>query len=103
MEEFQDLISNCELQDLEFKGFPFTWCNNREGEERIFELLDRFLVDIGWCDLFSEATVTHSLVAYSDHSPLWLETTSTLPARKGPKPFRFEAVWVREEEYTRII
>lgn len=75
MDEFWDLNSDCALRDLSFRGFLFTWCNYKEGEERIFECLDRFFTDSRWCELFPEVMVTHGLTTYFDHSPLWLDTT----------------------------
>lgn len=29
---FSNVLSFYELRDLSFIGYPFTWCNNREGE-----------------------------------------------------------------------
>lgn len=45
MDDFKEMVEACELMDLDFKGPPFTWCNNCEGEERISKRLDRFLTN----------------------------------------------------------
>lgn len=31
MEQFQDLLAECAFMDLEFKGAPYTWTNNKKG------------------------------------------------------------------------
>lgn len=52
MEEFCEVLTACELRDLGYEGSPFTWCNNREKDGRIFERLNCFLANSLWCDLF---------------------------------------------------
>lgn len=36
IENFKDVLSDCELRDLGFMGPPFTWCNNKDGISQIF-------------------------------------------------------------------
>lgn len=104
MGDFREMMAVCELKDLGLKGFPFAWCNNREGEHRISEKFDRFLVNHQWCASFPLISASHGLVAYSDHSLIWLDTNKA-PTRKwgGPKLFGFEEMWVGEEKCTNII
>lgn len=45
MGEFKDMINQCALRDLGFKGPQYTWCNGREGVQCISERLDRFLAN----------------------------------------------------------
>lgn len=45
MEEFQNVLSECDLRVLGFSGAPFTWCNRREGKNRICERHDRILAN----------------------------------------------------------
>lgn len=73
MDEFKETIHSCALKDLGFKGPKFTWCNNWEGVDRIYERLDRVLATTPWCQLFLFASITKGVVAYSDHLPIWLD------------------------------
>jgi hypothetical protein len=41
MTAFRDCLSDCELNDLGFKGYIYTWNNKREGLDNIQVWLDR--------------------------------------------------------------
>lgn len=45
MDEFKKLIEDLNMEDMGENGQPFTWSNNRSGDERIIERLDRDLVN----------------------------------------------------------
>lgn len=57
--EFRKFISDMELGDIRFRGYPFTWANNRDGECFIQERLDRFLGSAEWMLQFDTTEVTH--------------------------------------------
>lgn len=40
--DFQACLNGCDLQDLRWRGYRFTWCNNQEDEGRIDKRLDRY-------------------------------------------------------------
>lgn len=42
--EFISIIEACGLTDLGFNGQPFTWCNQRSAEARVWKRLDRAMV-----------------------------------------------------------
>ncbi|KAH7839758.1 hypothetical protein Vadar_008356 [Vaccinium darrowii] len=98
---FQNFISQCNLIDLGFSGFPFTWCNNRVGAECIQERLDRVLATPSWRLKFSQACVDHLNSVGSDHFALLLHLQPTDHQKRVP--FRFDARWVQEEEMAPII
>lgn len=51
---FRKAIEACNLVDIAYTGYDFTWCNGRGGEDNIQERLDRFLATRSWIDLFQE-------------------------------------------------
>lgn len=57
------------------------------------------------CNLFKGARVSHGFVAYSDHISLILdiERVTNHRAYGNTKPFRFEAMWIGNVEYKKII
>ncbi|KAF5464386.1 hypothetical protein F2P56_014464 [Juglans regia] len=103
IQAFSEVIDDCELLDLGFKGNPFTWCNKREPAQCISERLDRCLANLKWKALFKMASVSHGSVAYSDHVPIKLQLQVNRMPRKGKKLFRFEAMWVEEKSCKTII
>jgi hypothetical protein len=40
--------------------------------------------------------------SYSDHNPLFLRFGG-LPLTRGPRPFRFEAVWIDHKDYENVV
>ncbi|KAH7849307.1 hypothetical protein Vadar_016040 [Vaccinium darrowii] len=91
IENFQNIISECNLMDLEFKGNSFTWTNNQSGEANIRERIDRAMANVEWRKKFSKAQVFHDVILGSDHCPLIINLT--LPLKKIPKLFKFESMW----------
>ena len=41
--EFREALKFCGLNDLGYKGYPYTWSNRRFGSQMVEERLDRFL------------------------------------------------------------
>lgn len=74
MDGFRLMLDECHLQDLDFEGNKFTWCNGREGSQCISERLDRFVANKNWQTLHPSWLVRHQGVAYSDHMPNILST-----------------------------
>lgn len=48
MNEFNAMIEDISMEDLEENVQLFTWSNNRKGENRLYEHLDRVLVNSRW-------------------------------------------------------
>ena len=46
MMDFQEVINQCQVVVLDFKGVEFKWNNNWEGVENIQERLDRALATL---------------------------------------------------------
>ncbi|KAL2939928.1 hypothetical protein RDABS01_001310 [Bienertia sinuspersici] len=105
-EILQDLMTTCNLLDLGFIGHEFTWSNNRGGEEHIQERLDRCLVTQDWKELYPGASVSHLDKRKSDHLPLLVSIKgcpNSNPTEKRRKMFRFEAMWLNNDESTAVI
>uniref|UniRef100_A0A803MKN4 CCHC-type domain-containing protein n=1 Tax=Chenopodium quinoa TaxID=63459 RepID=A0A803MKN4_CHEQI len=101
------VVSHCQLEDLGFIGHPFTWSNNRGGEENIQERLDRFLANRAWRDFFQGSFVTHLSKRKSDHLPILLCIKEATPSQKKKKKkkrlYRFEEMWLRDENCADIV
>lgn len=71
---FKNFIAEMEMGDLKYKGDPFTWANNREGEGFIQERLDRFFGSTEWMIQCETIEVRHIFRQTSDHSMLILDS-----------------------------
>uniref|UniRef100_A0A2N9G219 Uncharacterized protein n=1 Tax=Fagus sylvatica TaxID=28930 RepID=A0A2N9G219_FAGSY len=93
MQRFRAVIDDCGFLDLGFRGFPFTWCNNRRGTATTWLRLDRFMATNDWILRFSSAVVDHLESTTSDHKPICLSTQPVRMTRPRKKLFRFEDMW----------
>lgn len=66
----REAVRRCNLSDIHFEGFPYTWTNNRADTENIQERLDRALVSETWYDMFPCSKVKHLPRRKSDHFPI---------------------------------
>uniref|UniRef100_A0A2N9G161 Reverse transcriptase domain-containing protein n=1 Tax=Fagus sylvatica TaxID=28930 RepID=A0A2N9G161_FAGSY len=93
MQGFRSVIDECGFVDLGFRGFPFTWCNNRCGNATTWLRLDRFMATNDWVVRFHTAVVHHLDSSVSDHKPIWLTTYPIPGQQQRRRPFRFEDMW----------
>ncbi|KAF7152227.1 hypothetical protein RHSIM_Rhsim01G0161700 [Rhododendron simsii] len=98
---FQSFLEDCGLADLGFTGYPFTWRNNRQGDEFIESRLDRVLVSSQWYLQYNQASVEHLDCVGSDHKALLLKTM--VGGKRRATPFRFDARWFEYEEVQAIV
>ena len=98
MKAFRDALDFCGFRDLGFVGLPFTWCNNQFDGEVTWIRLDRGVATPSWSQLFPTIRVHHLPGTLSDHCPLWLcFDDENVKFYKKSRPFRFEAVWLKDE------
>lgn len=66
MVTFCNSIEACNLEDLGFKGYKFTWKNKQEGAKKIQERLDIRLANSLWINLFPRYSIEHRTKLQSD-------------------------------------
>ena len=102
MDGFRRIVNHCGFKDLRYYGPDYTWCNMKEGSNRISLRLDRAFANTEWLGHFKEPKVHHLAESTSDHCILTI-TDSPSPTRKGKRRFHFEAIWVKREDCRDVI
>ncbi|GMY09617.1 hypothetical protein FCV25MIE_04856 [Fagus crenata] len=67
------------------------------------ERLDRMMATVSWILEFEGAVVTHLPRLSSDHCPLLLDIPPTSAVTKRKKVYRFEALWVKDDQCKGVI
>ena len=102
MDAFREALDHCQLEDLGFSDYQFTWNNKRPGEANTRLRLDRATAD--WRTKFPLSTMTHLSSHASDHLPIILIVQSSKKSwYKGQKSFKFEEAWLLFGDYEEVI
>jgi hypothetical protein len=96
MRNSREALEVCELIDLSFSGFAYTYENKRGGSANVQVRLDRAVADNSWRNLFAEARVVHKVTPCSDRCAIVLECIKE--EFQGPRPARryYEVMWERD-------
>ncbi|KAI0529343.1 hypothetical protein KFK09_001890 [Dendrobium nobile] len=89
--EMKFFMAKHDLHDLGVIGPKFTWCNNKQGAARIWERLDRCLLNSCALQLVPSASIQHLARISSDHCPIAFYIDNL--TRDSTKFFRFEDTW----------
>ncbi|CAH9109059.1 unnamed protein product [Cuscuta epithymum] len=102
MRGFREAIWASGLRDFPFDGYQWTWERGRGSSNLVEEKLDRILVNEEWHLRFGNARAFSLEGVTSDHLMLIVKPIEVHQER-FKRPFKFENVWVREEECREII
>lgn len=104
MDEFRGALDGCNLANLGFVGYPFTWNNKRPRMDNTKESLGRVVADMGWRNKFQGSLVTHLFSHAFDHRPIILHAWIVLRCcGKSTRSFRFEEAWLMRDDYEHVI
>lgn len=98
MRKFYDMIHACNLLDAGFQGSPFTW---RHG--RLFQRLDRVLINLQWRLKFQSASIFHLPFFKSDHRAILVQLQRKKKPNRHRRPFRFLAAWLMHEDFPNLM
>ncbi|KAL0454592.1 UNVERIFIED_CONTAM: hypothetical protein Slati_0798400 [Sesamum latifolium] len=101
---FRSALQECELADIGCMGDPFTWSNRHAYPNTVKERLDRACANLGWAQLFPNASVSHIPVSCSDHSALLIRLLGNpICMKPQSRPWRFEAAWAQSSDCERVV
>ncbi|KAA3480252.1 reverse transcriptase [Gossypium australe] len=98
MEEFRQVLADCQVEDLGYSGNWFTWERGNLPETNIQERLDRGVGNEEWRSFFPNYLIQHLPHSFSDHCPILISTEHKTRRHQGTR-FKFEAWWVLEESF----
>ncbi|CAM8916564.1 unnamed protein product [Rhodiola kirilowii] len=101
MERFRQVLMDCGLMDLGFKGSMFTYSNKRQGLDEIQCRLDRAVVDDLWVQKYPKSVIQHLVSHHSDHCPILLNIDEGEMVQE--RQFRFESMWMRDSGLVDIV
>lgn len=84
MEEFNDTLMHAGLSSLTFDRLPFTWTN-----ERVWQRLDRVVINDAWFEVFPILRVSHLVKEMSNHRHLFVRCGDLLQQHAA---FRFQNI-----------
>ena len=102
MRNFQEVLTNCELLDLGFRGPKYMWSNCQEVQNLIKERLDRGVANWAWCELFPTVEVWVDFSWNSDHVLLILNLTGWQQDKRRRR-FKYKEAWAFDNEYKSMI
>ena len=102
--EFQEALESCQLEDLRYKGYHFAWTNKRPGDANTKSRLDRVVATKGWIEKFQVSNVVHLLPHASDHLPIAIQVKKFKQKQhRADRGFKFEECWLLWDDYeTRV-
>ncbi|WMV30192.1 hypothetical protein MTR67_023577 [Solanum verrucosum] len=95
--EFIGVIEAYGLTDLGYTGLPYTWCNQRDAEARVWKRLNKSMVNDKWLENLPQTTIENLSSVGSDHSPLLMEMIQT--NQSHTKYFKFLHCWVENGNF----
>ncbi|KAI0492136.1 hypothetical protein KFK09_026402 [Dendrobium nobile] len=99
--DFQQFFINNDLHEVKALGQRFTWCNNKSGSARIFEKLDRCLINSLAMNALQVALVKHLSRIASNHCSILFEMFKSVEISK--RDLRYEEVWASYHGATALV
>ncbi|PKU71097.1 hypothetical protein MA16_Dca011538 [Dendrobium catenatum] len=96
MEDFNDMILSCNLNDIGFSSNGFTW-----NKGTMWQRLDRILFNDQWISSFQNTHIEYLTRTLSDHSPLLINMYNTI--NNTFQPFRFQNMWLLDDIFDNIV
>uniref|UniRef100_A0A803PJK4 Reverse transcriptase domain-containing protein n=1 Tax=Cannabis sativa TaxID=3483 RepID=A0A803PJK4_CANSA len=105
IDAFRETVDHCNLTELNFEGERFTWHNNNSRGANVKERLDYGFINDKWTDLMATPVLKHLDFYASDHRVLLADISQSNIQQVRPfkSRFRFEKIWLKEDDCLEII
>lgn len=104
IQQFREVVDACALADIGYVGMDWTFAKKVAWGQYCRVRLDHVLASNEWCSMFPFVTLRHLTTVKSDHSPILLMNELEANNRRIAidRPFRYEVMWERHEEFNRV-
>ena len=103
MENFRNVLVDCQLRELNVVGGKFTWSRGKNMDV-IMEMLDRRVATDKWLDLFPFACERHIVAIVSDHVPMIFQISECQQlSSKVRCSFKFENMWLEDKGWSQTV
>jgi hypothetical protein len=96
MLDFREVVSHCDLHDLDFVRLPWTYDNKQSVERNVKVRLDCVVATPSWSAWFSDVKVQHVVTSRSDNFPIFLSAEWGSSTRPYERIARYEIMWERD-------
>ncbi|GAA0168908.1 reverse transcriptase [Lithospermum erythrorhizon] len=96
LEDFNDCIMYCRLEDAGYCGSSLSWSNGR-----ISKRLDRVLHNQSYGELYTQVKVKQLAKTLSDHAPMLVYSNKPKDGPKGS--FKFQKMWFHHPEFIKLV
>ncbi|CAL8120220.1 unnamed protein product [Prunus armeniaca] len=102
MRDFVMALEDCGLTLMKYKGYKFTWTNNRTGDDRVQLRLDRGVANAAFFQAFPGAIVHHVNSSVLDHFLVSIYFGGSYMVRWARR-FMFEEMWTEVDGCTETV
>ncbi|XP_075645239.1 uncharacterized protein LOC142616241 [Castanea sativa] len=96
---FREALESCQLEDLGYKGYPFTWTNKRPSDANTKLRLNRVVATKGWIENFQASNVVHLFPHALDYIPIAIQVQKFRQKHhRADRGFKFEEIWLLWDE-----
>lgn len=98
MRDFEEFVRSSNLRDIPLSNAKYTWTNGQDYP--ILNKLDKFLTSSDWEEFYRNIYQEVLPRLTYDH---WLVLLNTLVESYGPKPFKFENMWMTHPFFKEMV
>ncbi|XP_073362264.1 uncharacterized protein [Aegilops tauschii subsp. strangulata] len=103
MDLFRDALDTCGLTNIGYTGTNWTFEKKVSGGTYTRVRLDRGVGNAAFVSAFPNANIEHKSAASSDHIPILLRLRDVHACSRGPRPFKYELCWERDEALPGVV
>lgn len=99
--DFQTCVTDIGLGQVNRKGWQYSWCNKRDGDDRIYSHIDWVFGNDKWFQDYGNLEAVYYNPECSDHTPIVIRTV--IPRQRLKRPFRLLNVLLKQGSFKEAV